>query len=144
MLPTPNAESVPFVLVRPPVKSESARDAAPESARVVAARPPPRRANVSMEDLPSIIVEPPPEALLAPIAVPLVAPSLEPYVAPPSPIVASAPEPARLPAPAPASAAPRAVAVALLGIVMGIAVGGSAVAWRTHGASLPSFVTVAR
>jgi hypothetical protein len=118
---------------------------------VVDARRPPARANVTLEDLPSIIVEappPPPEGLLAPIHVPLVARPLTPVpvmvwpasvaVAPPRgvSVVSARPAPGATPA--------RAVAVALLGIMMGLAVGGSAVAWRTHGATLPSFVTLAR
>jgi hypothetical protein len=151
LLPTataPNAESVPFMLVRSTVATAPEIEPEPESSRAVDARRPPARANVTLEDLPSIIVEAPPpapEGLLAPIDVPLVARPLTPVsvMVWPSGVAVA---PARFVSQVPARGATpaRAVAVALLGIMMGLAVGGSAVAWRTHGAALPSFVTLAR
>ena len=134
------------MLVRATAPTAPELEPEPESSRAVDARRPPARANVTIEDLPSIIVEaPPPDSLPAPIDVPLVARPLTPVSVMVWPASVAA-APARVVSvPHARGATPaRAVAVALLGIMMGLAVGGSAVAWRTHGATLPSFVTLAR
>ena len=136
------------MLVRSTVPTAPELEPEPESSRAVDARRPPARANVTLEDLPSIIVEAPPpapEGLLAPIDVPLVARPLTPVsvMVWPASVAVSPPRVVSV-APARGATPARAVAVALLGIMMGLAVGGSAVAWRTHGATLPSFVTLAR
>jgi hypothetical protein len=127
----PHVDSVPFLLIR---EAET-----PEIARSVDARRPPARANVAVEDLPSVIIEvreedrprstPPP--LPSPVTMPAMLVPLA-AIQPQPPFVIEQPRAAR--------GWKRTMGVALLSFVAALAVSGGAFAWKTH--TVPPLRTV--